>query len=155
MKNLCGFGEAMDSMQESFQPSLPCLERGEISMHKSMCMRDNVGKRSDHVKKVSFSDCTCSFTIFMQAMIPKRINVSCKSHGNFWATENSEFGHSLDVQREIYFHDGCFPKAPNISHTFSHSEITWENHLPHLDLMQAGDALCRFHMWDYDLPPYA
>ena len=31
----------------------------------------------------------------------------------------------------------------------------WENHLPHLDFMQAGDALHWFHLWDYDPPPYA
>ena len=116
-------------------------------MHKSMCMRDLVGKGYDPVKKVLFSDCTCYFTIFMQAMTPKRSNVPCKSHGNYWAIEISEFGHSLDEQREIYFHDGCFPKAPNISHTFSHSEMTWAtskwwgNHLPHLDLMQVGDVV--------------
>ena len=89
-------------------------------------------------------------------MTPKRSNLSCKSHVNCWATKNFEFGHSLDVQREIYFHDGCFSKAPNISHTFCNSEMTWakskwwENHLPYLDLRQARDALCWFHMWDYD-----
>ena len=94
-------------------------------------------------------------------MAPRRSNVSCKSHGNHWATKFSELGHSLDVQRDIFYHYGCFPKAPNISHTFSHSEITWEtskwwgNHLPYLDLMQAGDALSWYHMWDYDPPPHA
>ena len=31
----------------------------------------------------------------------------------------------------------------------------WEEHLPNLDLMQAGDALCWYLMWDYDPPPYA
>ena len=94
-------------------------------------------------------------------MTPKRSNVSCKYHGNYWANKTSKLGHSLDVQREIYFHDGCFLKAPNISHTFSHSEMTcavskwWGNHLPHLDRMQQGDALRWYHMWDYDPPPHA
>ena len=61
--------------------------------------------------------------------------------------KNSEFGHSLDEKREIFYHDGCFPKAPNISQTFNHGEITcatskwWGNHLPYLDLIQVGDAL--------------
>ena len=68
-------GQPRDSMQESFQPSLPSFERGERSMHNSMCMRNIVGKISHHVKQVSFSDCTCYFTIFMQAMTPKRSNV--------------------------------------------------------------------------------
>ena len=116
-------------------------------MHNSMCMRDIVGEESDHVKKVSFYDFTYYFTMFMYAMAPRRSNVSCKSHGKHWATKSFESGHSLDVQREIFFHDGCFPKAPNISHTFSHSEMTcaaskwWGNHLPYLDLMRAGDVL--------------
>ena len=97
----------------------------------------------------------------MQAMTPMRSDSSCKSHGKHWATKISEFGHSLVVQREIFFHDGCFPKAPNISHIFSHCEMTcaaskwWGNHLPYLDLMQAGDALGWYHMWDYDPPPHA
>ena len=94
-------------------------------------------------------------------MTPIWIFVPYKLHGQLWAKNIFEYGHSLGGQREILHHDGCFPKAPNISHTFSHSEITWEeskwweNHLPHLDMMQAGDALRWFHMWDYDPPPYA
>ena len=93
-------------------------------MHNSMCMRDIVGEESDHVKQVSFSDLTYSFTMFMHAMNPRGSDVSCKSHGKHWATKISEFGHSLEVQREIFFHDGCFPKASNLSHTFSHGEMT-------------------------------
>ena len=91
-------------------------------------------------------------------MTPRSI-VSYELHGQPWPTKISELGHSLDGEREILFHDGCIPKAPNISHTFNHSETTWEaskwwgNHLPHLDLMQAGDALRWYHMWDYDPPP--
>ena len=97
----------------------------------------------------------------MQAMNPRRSDVSCKSHGKQWATKISKFGHSLVMQRKIFFHDGCFPKAPKISHAFSHSEMTcaaskwWGNHLPHLDLMQPRDALHWYHMWDYDPPPHA
>ena len=65
------------------------------------------------------------------------------------------------MQREIPFHDGCFPKAPNISDIFSHVKVTyaanvwWECHLPHLDLMQAGYVLHWHHMWDFDPPPQA
>ena len=112
-------------------------------MHNSLYRRDLVGEKSNHVMQVSFSDLSYSFTMFMQAMTPKRSVVSCKSHGKHWATEISEIGHSLVVQREILFHDGCFPKPPNISHIFSHGEINcaaskwWGNHLPYLDIMQA------------------
>ena len=110
-------------------------------MHNSMYRRDLVGEKYDHVMQASFSDLTHSFTIFLQAMAPQRSVVSFKSHGKHWATAISKFGHSLIVQREILFHDGCFPKAPNISHIFSHGEMTcakikwWGDHLPHLDLM--------------------
>ena len=130
-------------------------------MHNSMCMRGIFGEEFDHVKQVSFSHFSYPFTMFMQAMTPRRSDVSCKSHGKHWATKISKFGHSLDVQRDIFFHDGCFPKEPNISHTFSHSEISWVaskwwgNHLSYLDLMQVGYALCWYHMWDYDPPPHA
>ena len=97
--NYVELGQPCDSMQKLFQPSLPYFERGERSMHNSMCMRAIVGEESDHVKQVSFSDFTYSFTMFMQAMNPRRIHVSCKSHGKHWATKISEFGHSLEVQR--------------------------------------------------------
>ena len=98
--------------------------------------------------------------MFMHAMTPKGSDISCRCHGICWATKNSKLVHSLVVQREIIFHDGCFLKAPNISHTFIHGEMVWEaskwweNHLPYLYFMQAGDSLRWFHMWDYDPPPY-
>ena len=68
-------------------------------MHNSMCMRDIVGKGPVHVKQVLFSYYRCSFTIFMQAMTPKRRNVSCKSHGNYWAIKILEFFHSMSKGR--------------------------------------------------------
>ena len=139
--NYVELGQQHDSMKELFQLSLPSFERGERSMHNFRGMKGVDGEESDHVNQVLFSNCTYYFTMFMQAMAPRRSDVSCKSHGKCWATKISELGYSLDVQREIFFHDGCFPKAPNISHTFSHSEVTWaaskwwENHLPHHDQM--------------------
>ena len=39
-----GLGQPMDSLQESFQPVLPLLERKKILMHNSMCMKDYDGK---------------------------------------------------------------------------------------------------------------
>ena len=80
-------------------------------------------------------------------MTPKGGERSCGSHIFLRANRNSELGHSLVVQREIPFHDGCFPKAPNISDISSYVEITYatnvwgECHFSHLDLMQAGGAL--------------
>ena len=150
--NYVELGQQHDSMKGLFQPSLPSFERGEISMHHSICMRSIVGEESDHVKHVLFSNCVYYFTMFMEQMAPRRINTYFKSHGQQWATQISEFGHPLAEQSEIFYHDGCFPKAPNISYTFSHSEITWAaskwwgNHLPYLDLMKAGDALRWYHM---------
>ena len=85
-------------------------------MHNSMCMRGIDGEEYDHVSQVLFSNYTYSFTMFMQAMAPRRSDISCKSHGKHWATQISKFGHSLDEQREILYHDGCFPKAPKLSH---------------------------------------
>ena len=72
----------------------------------------------------------------------------------------SDLSHSLERKREILQIDGCFPKAPNIYHTFSHGDVAWaaskwwENHLPYLHLMQSRNSLRWFHMWDYDPPPY-
>ena len=80
-------------------------------------------------------------------MNPKRSVIPHKIHGQLWAKTISEHGHSLDELREILLHDGCFPKAPNISSTFSNGEMVWaaskwwENHLPHLDLMQVEEDL--------------
>ena len=45
-----GLGQPKESMQESFQPSLPSLERGERSMHNSMCMKNLNGKEFDLVE---------------------------------------------------------------------------------------------------------
>ena len=139
MQELCvELGQPMDSMQESFQWFLLSLEKGEKFVHNSMYRRNIDGENSDHVMQASFSDLTHYFTMFLQEMTPKRSVASCKSHGKHWATTISQFGHSLVVQREILFHDGCFPKTPNISHIFSHGEITcaaskwWGNHLPYL-----------------------
>ena len=145
-------GQPMDSMQESFQPFLPSFGRGGMPMHNSMCMRNYDGKGSDHENQVSFSNLSHSFIIFLQAMTAKGSEISCRSHGFWWANRNSELGHSLVVQRENPFHDGCFPKAPNIFGIFSHVKVThaanvwWDYHLPHLDPMKAGDALRWHHM---------
>ena len=96
--------------------------------------------------------------MFLQDMTPKGSERSYGSHSFLGANGNSELGHSLDVQREIPFHDGCF-KAPKLCNNFSHVKVThavevwWECHLPHLDLMKTRGALRWNHMWDFDPPP--
>ena len=81
-------GQPKDSMQESFQPFLPSLEKGEKFVHNSMYRRNIDGEKYDHVMQASFFDLTHSFTMFLLAMTPKRSFVSCKSHGKHWATKN-------------------------------------------------------------------
>ena len=58
-------GQPRDSMQDSFHPSPPSLERGEVSMQNSMCIRDLNGKESDLIEHVYFSDLKNYFTMFM------------------------------------------------------------------------------------------
>ena len=64
--------------------------------------------------------------MYMHSIAPRRIIIPYKLHGQLWATNISEHGHSLGGKREILYHCGFIPKAPNISHTFSHGEMTWE-----------------------------
>ena len=100
-----------------------------------------------------------SLTICMQAMAPTRSDITCRSHGIDEANKNSKFGHSLEVQREIIYHDGCFPKATNLGLTFSHVKVThvanmcWEYHLPHSNLLKTRSALHWYLMWDCKPPP--
>ena len=110
-------------------------------MHHSIDRRRIVGEEHALNTCILYSNFMHSYTLFLQAMTPSRSVISCQSHGKYGATTIAILSHSLGGQREILFHDGCFPKAPNISHTCSHSEMAWaeskwwENHLPHLDLM--------------------
>ena len=60
-----GLGQQIDSLQESSQRALPLLERGEMLMHNSMCMKDYDGKGSDHAKQVVFSDLLHSFAMIL------------------------------------------------------------------------------------------
>ena len=116
-------------------------------MPNSMSMGGLYGKKFDLVEQVYFSNLAHSLTICMQAMAPTRSNITCKSHGKYGANRNFKAGHSLEVQREIIYHDGCFPKAPNEGFTFSHVKVTlaenmWrEYHLSHLDLLKTRCAL--------------
>ena len=129
--------ERHESMKELFQPPLSSFGmRGDTSMHHSICMRRNCGEEYACVSNDSFYYDLYYFTMYVQAIAPKRSIIPHKLHGKLWVTKISEHGHSLGDQREILYHCGCIPKAPNISHTFSHSEMTWEaskwweNHLP-------------------------
>ena len=146
-------------MQESFQPSLPTPKRRGMPMPNSMCVGDLNGKEYDLMEHVYFSDLTYSLTICMQAMAPTRSDITCRSHGIGEANKDSKSSHSLEVQREILYHDGCFPKAPNLGITFSHVKVThaakvwWEYHLPNSDLLNTRSALRWYLMWDCDPPP--
>ena len=60
-----GLGQLGDSLQESLQPVLPLLERREMLMHNSMCMKNHDGKGSDHANQVLFSDISHSFNKFL------------------------------------------------------------------------------------------
>ena len=135
-------GKIHESRDESIQPPLfPLGKRRDRSMHYSIFRWRNVGKEYAFVSHDSFDYYFYSFTMYMQVIAPKRSVIPYKLHGQIWATNIFEHGHSLIGKREILFHDGCFPKAPNISHTFSHGEMTceaskwWGNQLPHVDLM--------------------
>ena len=118
-------GQQHNSMEGLIQPFVSLFEEGDRSMHHSICLRRNFGEEYAHVNNVSFDYCLHYFTMYMKAMTPRRSILPYKLHGQLWATKISEHGHSLGGKREILFHDWCIPKAPNISHTFSHSEMTW------------------------------
>ena len=107
------------------QPSLPPLERESSSMHHSINRRRIVGGEHALNTCTLYSDFMHSYTIYLQAMNPRRSVISFQSHGKYGATKIATLGHSLGGQREILFHDGFFPKAPNISHTFNYSEMAW------------------------------
>ena len=68
-------------MHEKFQPSLPSLKREEIPMPNSMCVGDLNGKESDLMEYVYFSYLTHYLTICIQAMAPKRSDITCRFHG--------------------------------------------------------------------------
>ena len=133
--------------EESNQLTLSSFEEDNRSMHDSIDGRRIVGEKNDHVTYVLYSNFMHYYTMFLQAMTQKRSNIFCKPHGQYYIPKISELGHSLGRTRDIFHHDGCFPKAPNISHIFSYGDMVrvaskwWGNHLPHLDLMQARDAL--------------
>ena len=128
-------------------------------MNLSTCWRRTIGEEHTYENIVLFFDCMHCFTLYMKAMTPKRNFIPYKLHGQLWAKTISEYGHSLDGLREILLHDGCFPKAPNISFTFSHGEMVWAaskwhaSHLQHLDLRQARDALRCLLLGEYGYYP--
>ena len=115
-----------DSLEELNQPTLPSLEEENRSMHLSLNRRKIIGERHDPVTHVFIYDFMHSYTMFLEVMAPRRSVRSYELLGQHWAPKISEFSHSLKRKREILKHDGCFPKAPNIYHTFSHGDMVWE-----------------------------
>ena len=112
-----------DSKEELNQPSHSSLEEESRSMHHSIDGRRIVGEEHALSTSVLYSNFMHYYTIFLQAMTPRRSNIFCKPHGQYSVSKISELGHSLGRTRDIFHHDGCFPKAPNISHTFSYGEM--------------------------------
>ena len=153
-------GQPSDPMQKKFHPSLCSLKRGEKPIPNSMCVGGLYGKKSNLVEQVYFYYLGNSLTICMQAMAPTKSNFSCRSHGKYGANKISKASHCLEMQREIFYHDGCFPKAPNESFTFSHVKVAyaanmwWEYHLSHSDLLRTRSVLRWYLMWDCDPPPH-
>ena len=88
--------EPYSSMKELNKPSLSIFKGGDRSKCHSICMRRIVGKEHALVKHVLYYDCMHYFTMFMEAMAPRKSIISCKIHGQYWALKISEFGHSLD-----------------------------------------------------------
>ena len=95
-----------NSMEYLNQPSPSLLEEGDRPMHNSIDMRRIVGEEHALVTHFLYYDFMHYFTMFMQAMTPRRSIISCKLHGQYWATKIFEFGHSLGGKREILQHDG-------------------------------------------------
>ena len=58
-------GQLHNSIKELIQPSLSSFERGDRSMHHSICMRRNVGERYASVPNVLFDEHMNYFTMFM------------------------------------------------------------------------------------------
>ena len=114
-----------NSMKDLIQPSLSLFEEGNRTMHHSICLRRTIGEEHTYVNHILFPNCMPYFTMYMQTMTPKRSVIPYKLHVQLFAKTISDYGHFLGEQREILQHDGCFPKAPNISSTFSHGEMLW------------------------------
>ena len=83
-------GQKHNSIKELIQPSLSLFERGDRSMHHSICLRRNFGEEYAHVNNVSFDYCLHYFTMYMQAITPRRSTIPYKLHGQLWATKISD-----------------------------------------------------------------
>ena len=90
-------GEIHNSMKELSQPPLSSFGmRGDLSMDHSICMSINFGKEHAYVHDVSFGEYFHSFTMYMQAIAPRRSILPYKIHGQLWAIKFFEHGHSLE-----------------------------------------------------------
>ena len=76
-----------------------------------------------------------SFNIHVHAIAPSGGTLPYKLHGQIGAIKSVEHGHSLGGFRDITYHLGCNPLAPNITHFLQECEKTmaankwWGNHL--------------------------
>ena len=119
--------EKHSSMKELNKPPLSYFGmRGDLSMDHSICMSRNFGEEHAYVHNVLFDKYLNSLTMNMQAIAPRRKIIPDKIHFQLWAINIFYHGHSLGGYREMLYHCGCTPKAPNIFHIFRNCEKTWE-----------------------------
>ena len=82
--------------------SMPSLFKGEANT-----TWNTLGKKHAYENHSFLYHCMHSFTLYMQAMTPKRSVIPYKLHGQLWAKVVLKHGHSLDGLREILHHDRC------------------------------------------------
>ena len=79
------FGMEGVKKKESNQLTLSSFEEDNRSVHHSIYGRRIVGEEHDHVTYVLYSNFMCSYTMFLQAMTPRRSVISCEPLGQYWA----------------------------------------------------------------------
>ena len=128
-------------------------------MSHSIGMSKVYGKDHVYMHNDLLNEYFHSFTIHVQDIVPRGSILPYKIHGQIWAINCVDHDHSLGGYRELIYHLGCAPKAPDITHLLKTCEKNmaaskwWGNHLPYHYLRQSGDILRWFHTWDYDPPP--
>ena len=118
--------EILNSLMELSQLLLSSLGmRGDLSMSHPIYVRKVYGKDLIFMYDDLYDEYLYSFTIHVQAIVPWGSILPYKFHGQIWAINIVEHGHSLGGYRAMIYHFGCTPKAPNISHLFKTCEKTW------------------------------
>ena len=109
--------ETHNSLMELSQPPLSSWgTRGDLSMSHSIYVSRVYGKDLVFMHNDLYDEYLHPFTIHVQAIVRRGSILPYKLHGQLWAIKYVEHGHSLGGYREMIYHSGCAPKAPNISH---------------------------------------